>query len=156
MRTSSRYHRRSIGANVVTALQLVAPHPGYSAPTPASDAAVASGTFSQPTTVSTSCPPGYHWVDDGPAASSVRGISACVPDAASPATAATLPAPATSAGAPATAATCPAPWPLWWLLVAAGVGAFAGGYAKRDRKAMKRNAGRIVVNAGSRAIASLF
>lgn len=43
---------------------------------------IGQGTFSQ--TATPSCPPGQHW--EGPAASAVRGISACVPNTVIPLT----------------------------------------------------------------------
>jgi hypothetical protein len=64
---------------------------------------------------------------------------------------------------PATATvTCPDLWPWWWLLVAAGLGAGAGAWVgtdqKRAKKAVRRNAGRVVhriVNAGARSVLGL-
>jgi hypothetical protein len=150
VRTSSRLRSRGIGAKVVT-LRL-APHPA-TAPSAGGDYAVAA--FAPTAAPSTSCPPGFHWEDDAGGAP-IRGISACVPDATA-APVATAPVVVTPLVAtPATAMTCPEPWPLWWLLVAAAAGAALGGYAKRDKKAVKKNAGRIVMNVGSRALSRLF
>ena len=103
----------------------------------ANDFAAAART----TSTAITCPPGYH--DDGTGPGPIAGLGACVPNAA-----ATLPPAATATAA----APCPAPWPLWWLLVAAGMGAAAGYAAERNRKAVRRNAGRLARHAGHRIV----
>jgi hypothetical protein len=122
----------------------------------------ADATFTP--TATPTCPPGQHW--EAPAANTVQGLAACVPNQTvhltlrpAPTTAAAAPAPTTpttAAAAPApatvTTASCPTPWSLWWLLAAAAAGAVAGRYVAQNQKKVKKNAGRIVNAAGGRLV----
>lgn len=128
-------------------------------------AAIGADVFAA--TPTPSCPPGQHWVPDAPP-TTLKGMSACVPNVVhltpivlrqppAPVTVQPSPVPTTDrAAAPGAAPappapTCPEPWPLWWLIVAAAAGAGAGYYAERNRKKVKRNAGRIVGRVVNRA-----